>query len=55
MHSLIVYHSMSVDLNIYRARIGMHRFRLFKIKGLGKFDDSELLVGWLVVLGLTAL
>ena len=50
MHSLIVYHSMSVDLNIYRARIGMHRFRLFKIKGLGKFDDFEVLVFLSIIL-----
>ena len=41
---------MSVDLNIYKARIGMHRFRLFKIKGLGKFDDFEVLVFLSIIL-----
>ncbi|MEW8548517.1 MAG: reverse transcriptase family protein [Candidatus Thiodiazotropha sp.] len=35
---------MSVDLSIYRARIGIHRFRLFKIKGLGKFNNFETLL-----------
>ena len=50
VHSLIVYHSMAVDLSIYRARIGIHRFRLFKIKGLGKFDDSEVFVFLSIIL-----
>ena len=36
---------MSVDLNIHRARIGLHyhRHRLFRVKGLGKFNNFELL------------
>ena len=50
MHSLIVYYNMSVDLNICRAQIGMHRFHLFKIKGLGKFDEYEELVFLSIIL-----
>ena len=34
---------MSVDLNILRARIGLHYHRLFRVKGLGKFNNFELL------------
>lgn len=32
---------MSVDLNTYRARIGLHRHRLFKFKGYKQFDSFE--------------
>ena len=32
---------MSVDLSIYRARIGLHRYRLFKLKGFSCFNRFE--------------
>ena len=32
---------MDVDLNIYRARIGLHRYRLFKLKEFSCFNRFE--------------
>ena len=33
---------MNIDLCIYRARIGMHYRRLFKLKGIKHFNNFEL-------------
>ena len=33
---------MPVEFNIYRARVGLHQFRHFKVKGLGKLNNFEL-------------
>ena len=33
---------MTVEFNIYRARVGLHHFRHFKVKGLGKLNNFEL-------------
>ena len=33
---------MPVEFNIYRARVGVHHFRHFKVKGLGKLNNFEL-------------
>ena len=33
---------MNVDISIYRARIGLHRYRLFKLKGFSCFNHFEL-------------
>ena len=35
---------MNIDLCIYRARIGMHRYRLLKLKGLKYFNSFELFI-----------
>ena len=32
---------MNIDLCIYRARIGMHHYRLLKLKGLKRFNSFE--------------
>lgn len=41
---------MYVELNIYRARVGLHHFRHFKEKGLGKLTSFELLTFFLILL-----
>ena len=33
---------MNVDISIYRARIGLHRYRLYKLKGFSCFNHFEL-------------
>ncbi|MCG7877682.1 MAG: reverse transcriptase domain-containing protein [Candidatus Thiodiazotropha endolucinida] len=35
---------MSIDLNVYRARIGLHRYRLLRLKGLKRFNSFEFFV-----------
>ena len=35
---------MCVELDIYRARLGMHYYRHFSVKGLGKLNMIDLLV-----------
>ena len=32
---------MNLNLSIYRARIGLHRYRLFKLKGFSCFNRFE--------------
>ena len=34
-----LYNLMSIELNIYRARAGLHHYRHFKVKGLGQFNS----------------
>ncbi|MCG7883757.1 MAG: reverse transcriptase family protein [Candidatus Thiodiazotropha endolucinida] len=41
---------MSVELNIYKARVGLHNFRNFKVKGLGKLNNFELLTLFAILL-----
>ena len=33
---------MTIELNIYRARIGLHHYRHSKVKGLGTLNNFEL-------------
>ena len=35
---------MNIDLYIYRARIGMQRYRLLQVKGVKYFNNFELFV-----------
>ena len=35
---------MNIDLCMYRARIGMHRYRLLQVKGVKYFNNFELFV-----------
>ena len=35
---------MNIDLCIYKARIGMHHYRLLKLKGLKRLNSFELFI-----------
>ena len=41
---------ISVELNIYRARVGLHHFRHSKVKGLEKLNSFELLIFFSILL-----
>ena len=41
-HLLIVLLKLTIELNIYRAKIGLHHYRHSKVKGLGTLNNFEL-------------